>query len=1013
MGAYLSCWRAAAAVLFIGMGLATPGLAQLQTVTLYGKVSDSSGAVLPGVTVTLSSAQLVRGIETRVTDNAGEWRVPGLPPGTYTVAAELAGFTTAKREGIAINPGAQLRIDLVLGISTLQETVTVTGESAVVDVRNSSLQHTIDEDLISALPIQRTYSDLVTTMPGVTEGGKYTYALTQTVLGSSARDNEYMLDGQSTKISVGYSASEFSIEAMDQVQATTSGISAEFGQASGGVFSFVSKSGGDNFRGTAYYYLIDEAIQANNVTPELQRQGVKTGNEVIRDWNWGANLGGPIVRKRLWFFTDFNKMAYEQTQAGWPTEELRAQLGSDANIHEQRRLIFLKGTWQVSPNNTFASTYNRQRRHMLPSNPGADYRVDPRAWRKQYWLPQTFSERWTSVLGKTTVLEVQGGYIKVIEDNTFPFGSFDPSEVNGYQDSGSGVNYGTWDRQRGRDDARDHWDIRGSLSYFKEKFAGGSHELKTGVHRQYNWNTTWNVIPNNFQQLLRSPSTCLSLTCAVPFEIVLFNGPNASESYSTVWAGYIQDQWSLPRQRLTLNIGVRYEHADSGNPERRNGNVTPSGFDPDLDGNHVTFPTIEWFPSHVWPAREHVLVQSSIAPRFGVSWDPAGNSRFVLKGMYGRYYDKPPTAPGGGVNFSARYQWLDCRSATGAFISCQGLPANQVNGDKRFVNGEQGTLVTSNVITPEQLTSTPADPNLDYPYMDSLNVGFESAFSPTLSVSVSGIYKQSGGFTGNIDPLRPFDTAYDSVQVTNPVTNAPMTIFLEKPEFFSLVRQNFLTNLPQNERVYKGLEFVVRKRWDGRWQLVGSYLYGRAEGTLGQHYNDSAGRNLTNPNNLINDYGPLSLDSPHTIKLNGSYLAPWGIGLAVSYLGTSGVPTNSIAAELGNFYAGSSYFQFLRGVHYPATNAQGITYRETSITLPVEPRGTNRVDFRNILNLRVEKTFNLRSERRLGIMLDVLNTLNSSAVTHIQSSRREFVNFLLPEAIESPRRARVGLRFAF
>ena len=103
----------------------------------------------------------------------------------------------------------------------------------------------------------------------------------------------------------------------------------------------------------------------------------------------------------------------------------------------------------------------------------------------------------------------------------------------------------------------------------------------------------------------------------------------------------------------------------------------------------------------------------------------------------------------------------------------------------------------------------------------------------------------------------------------------------------------------------------------------------------------------------------------------------------------------------------------MRGTHYPATNAAGIAYRETTIILPVEARGTHRVDFRNILNLRVEKPLRIGGERRLSLVLDVLNTLNSSAVTHIQSSRLEFVNFLLPEAIESPRRARVGIRFAF
>ena len=478
-------WLTATAVLAMLAGAPAAAVAQVQTVTLYGRVTDATGGVLAGVTVTLTSPELIRRTEVRVTDASGDWRVPGLPPGTYAVSAEMAGFAAVKREGVSIDPGAQLRIDLTMGVSKVEEKVTVSGQGPVVDVRNASLKHTIDAELISSLPIQRTYSDIVTTMPGVTEGGRYTYALTQTVLGSSARDNEYLLDGQSTKIGVGYSASEFSIEAMAQAQVTTSGISAEFGQASGGVFAFTTKSGGDNFRGTAYYYLIDDALQSNNVTDELIRQGVQTGNDVVQDWNWGANLGGPILRKRVWFFADFSKMAYEQSQAGFPTQEVRTSLGSDANIHEQRRLIFVKGTWQISPNNTLGTSFNHMRRWMLPSNPGADYRVDPRTWRKQFWLPKTLSNRWTSVLGDSTVLEVQGGYLRTVEDNTFPFGSWDPLEVNGYQDSGSGVNYGTWDRQRGADEHRDHWDIRGSLSYFKERFLGGSHEVKTGLHRQY------------------------------------------------------------------------------------------------------------------------------------------------------------------------------------------------------------------------------------------------------------------------------------------------------------------------------------------------------------------------------------------------------------------------------------------------------------------------------------------------------------------------------------------------
>ena len=150
-------WLTAAAVMAILIGAPAAAFSQVQTVTLYGTVTDSTGGVLAGVTVTLTSPQLIRGTEVRVTDALGEWRVPGLPPGTYAISAELAEFATVKREGVAIDPGAQLRIDLVLGVSKVAEALTVTGQGPVVDVRNASLKHTIDDDLIGSLPLQRTY----------------------------------------------------------------------------------------------------------------------------------------------------------------------------------------------------------------------------------------------------------------------------------------------------------------------------------------------------------------------------------------------------------------------------------------------------------------------------------------------------------------------------------------------------------------------------------------------------------------------------------------------------------------------------------------------------------------------------------------------------------------------------------------------------------------------------------------------------------------------------------------
>ena len=296
-----------------------------------------------------------------MTDDSGQWRIPNLPSGDYSVSAELAGFTRVLKEGLTVDAGTQLAVDLVLGLAGVQETVTVAGETGVVDVRSSRRVHTVDTELIEQVPLTgRTYADVINALPGITDGSKYTYSLTQTVHGSGVRDNDYIIDGQSTKHPSGYSGTEFSIEAIEEVQVTTGGISAEFGQAAGGIFTFVTKSGGNQFRGSVYGYLIDDSVQGDNVSDELIQQGVDANAGIVRDYNWGANLGGPIKKEKLWFFVDYSSSDSREQVAAFPLSP----------VEDWKRLFFAKGTWQASGANRLQTSYNYQRRWMLPSNPG-------------------------------------------------------------------------------------------------------------------------------------------------------------------------------------------------------------------------------------------------------------------------------------------------------------------------------------------------------------------------------------------------------------------------------------------------------------------------------------------------------------------------------------------------------------------------------------------------------------------------------------------------------------------
>ena len=995
---------AAAAVLAF-MCLAITAGAQGTTAELYGTVKDSTGGVLPGVTLAVTSPQLIGGSRTAVTDDGGQWRVPRLLPGTYAVQASLSGFQTLTVERITMDSGVSFAVPITLTITTVEETVTVTSEAPVIDVRSSVTTYTVDQNLIRDVPIERSYADVLTTLPGVTTGSRYTYSLTQAVHGSSVRDNDYILDGQSTKHPSGYSGTEFSIEALELTQASTSGVSAEYGQSSGGVFTFVTKSGGDNFAGSTYYYIVDEAIQSENVSGLTSEQ-----NAIIRDTNFGGNIGGPVIKEKLWFFFDFNRNTNELAQASYPAPSTRDRLGSEANIHERKKLFLVKGTWQPLSNSRFSYTYNNQDRWMRPSNPGAKFRFDERAWRKQFWKPKTHSAQWTSVIGANVIFDAQWGWLKVNEDNTFPFGSYDPSEVHGYEDRGSGIAYGTWNQLRGRFDGRDHWDIRSAFSYFK-KDLGGDHNFKFGFHQEKAWSQRWRVIPDGFRQYLDSASDCFSLDCAVPDQIRIYQQPTDTQDEHRIIALYAQDSWSLPGD-VTLNLGLRYEHSNGWTPEQRGGcDVVPGGFNPDYDGNTVDFPRTCYHPNFTWPKRPDIINWNTFAPRVGVNWDVTGEGKFIVKGSFGRWHDKISGVGSGNPNSSrlTRFDWLDCRDAAGNPISCQGLPLDQMNGDLLFVAGEEGRLISNNVVSPEEFAGTIThDPNLQQPYVDSVNVGFEFGVGADFSFSVTGIYKRAGDLFATTDPLRPFDQAYDEVSVVNPVDNQPMNIFLVRPDFTAT--DSFRSNSDLANRRYKGLEFVARRRFRDGWQLFGSYTLGDSTGNLGTHFNDSFSLNVRNPNDLINRDGPLSLDARHLLKLSFSWVAPYEINLAAQYLGQTGFPANLL---LGSRMPGATFFQFRRGIDYPENNADGVRYRESRVDVAVEPRGTHRVDFQNLLNLRVEKFFEFDRGIRIGLTLDVLNVLNSGAVTHIQTQRFGLTNFLEPEAIVPPRRARFGFRFLF
>src|SRR5262249_2188829 len=257
---------------------------------------------LPGATITIASPQLIGGAQVLTTNEKGLYRAPVLPPGVYALKAEMSGFKGETSDGIQLKAGMALSVDFQLKVATVEETVTVVGGAPLVDVKNSQVQNQVGESLLQSLPIARSFHDAVITIAGVTSG-EYGFAPVQTVHGGSVRDNRYTIDGTGANdTTVGYMQQEIPYDMIQEVQVTTGGISAEFGQASGGVFNFVTKSGGDQFHGSGSFFGQGKGLSSSNLTAELTAKGLTQGSVRKKFLEEGASIGGPVLRQKLWFF---------------------------------------------------------------------------------------------------------------------------------------------------------------------------------------------------------------------------------------------------------------------------------------------------------------------------------------------------------------------------------------------------------------------------------------------------------------------------------------------------------------------------------------------------------------------------------------------------------------------------------------------------------------------------------------------------------------------------------------
>ena len=564
----------------------SPAYAQLAQGELRGTVADESGAVLPGVTITAIHVETGTSRTTTTAANGG-YLMPSLPLGTYRVTAELSGFSTVIRDGFRIAVSESVAINFTMKVATLQETVTVTGESPLVDTKKSSLSGRVNPEQVQALPLNgRNWLDLVSMVAG--SRGNPGDIRAGASGGDAAR---YQMDGLSvTGQGTGGETQGYSQEIIAEVQVLTNRFDAEYGRVTGAVVNAVTKAGSNQFRGAVYDYIRDDKIDAkdfvtNKVTPLHEAQA-------------GITLGGPIVRDKAHFFGSYERQGRDITNI--PTTGI-SQYDAPVASPITKHLISARIDTQLNNNHRLFFRTNPYKELRIAEGVGAKVTYSAGDNYHAYNQDGVMGETW--VVNNRLVAETRVGifyFHKSLEElSTAPRYAF-PSVT-----LGPATNVPQWWQE-------EIFQANEALSYFLPT-SHGEHRIKAGFQYQRSYykgelpshsygNFSFDRDPANFNDMNAWPRPT---TYGVSLGDFHYNVVNPA------YGAYAQDDWSASR-RLTLNLGLRYD------------------FEPAVNN-----PGLE--EQHVMPGTRHGQ-KLNVAPRLGFTYDLSRDGRSIVRGGAGRYY---------------------------------------------------------------------------------------------------------------------------------------------------------------------------------------------------------------------------------------------------------------------------------------------------------------------------------------------------------------------------------------
>ena len=966
-------WTTGLLALLVTLSFSVTAFAQgggaSSTGTIQGRVADAQGAVMPGVTVTATSPSAL-GAQTTVTSETGNYRFPALPPGTYALTFELAGFNTLKREGIQITLGFTANVNVELALATLQETVTVSGASPVIDTTATRVQQNFKMEQLQSLPNARDMWALLAVTPGVamtrfdvggnragTQSGYTAYGFNGQV--------RVLIEGINTTEGTGGAGFYFDYASLEEAFLGTTGQSAEMPNP--GVQSqFIARSGSNQFLAEYHLDWYNNSLQGSNLPDEyivptaFNNSPIREhSNEIDKYYDHDINAGGPIAKDKIWYFGTYR---VQKNAVAQPNFQF------DKTFDTKLWNAVGKVTYQMNQKNKFIGYYQwgqKEQPNRLPfatytyASPEQTFAQDSGSW--------VYKGEWNSTVSDKIYLEARYG------DFGYYFPLFTNSDDNFFwHDTGALVSEGAHQNQQ-LDRDRKQYNL--AATYFLDT-SKGSHTFKLGgeLLKEQSWEGFFwrrggatgpyagieHVYTNGVssQVIFGLPtSTCKTGSLAAHDCLT----SRAALDHTNF---FVNDTWALGR--TTMNLGVRWDKYKGWTPEQNQIAATVGR----ASVPAATFPQTDLYTFNLF------------APRFGVIYDLTGDGKTVIKGNYGMYWHNPGVGISQNANpnvasKSATYSWND-----------QAVCPGCIPGDKRWQLGEESASPTAQALA----GAIKLNPDIKAPLSHEASVWFERQVTETMGVRTGFVYKTEDDLiTNNYQLERPIssytapftfvDRGADGLLGTSDDRTLNLLGFPTANNALFPTTQ-YVTNLDQYGR-YKTWELSLSRRYANKWS-----------GTAGFGYTWST--NFPNNTNGYNGF-PQNPNQPGAedrtawgFKASGSYDAPWRIRLTPVVRHQSGV-------------------NFAREIVLPGAPVAGVSI--AGPTMYADKVKDNREDNIWVFDVRAERQIELGPRAKLRAYMDFFNITNSHGSETI--ARTTGPQYLKPTLILAPRTARVGFRFLF